>query len=174
MKIKVEVDLSEMYDEGEEISFSESIKQSIAYQVKSQVFDDFKKSALDYTVSLVREEFEKSKQFEINKIVSEIISNRLIKKSENKGVAEMITLKDFIEERITNDYFNERNSAEGVLSGYIRSFDEKFKKELKDSSDKISKELKDRYDLLFASQIVSKLNENGMLNEDVAKKLLTQ
>jgi len=34
------------------------------------------------------------------------------------------------------------------------------------------KELKDRYDLLFASQIVAKLNEQGMLKEDIAKLLI--
>jgi hypothetical protein len=44
----------------------------------------------------------------------------------------------------------------------------------KKATDSISKELKERYDLLFASQIVSKLHENGMLKEDVAKLLLTQ
>lgn len=33
-------------------------------------------------------------------------------------------------------------------------------------------ELKKRYDLLFATQIVSKLNKEGMLKEDIAKLLL--
>lgn len=33
-------------------------------------------------------------------------------------------------------------------------------------------ELKKRYDLLFASQIVAKINEQGLLKEDVAKLLL--
>lgn len=33
-------------------------------------------------------------------------------------------------------------------------------------------EMKSRYDLLFASQIVSKMQENGLLKDDVAKLLL--
>ena len=32
--------------------------------------------------------------------------------------------------------------------------------------------MKQRYDLLFASQIVAKLDEHGLLNEDIAELLL--
>lgn len=33
-------------------------------------------------------------------------------------------------------------------------------------------EMKERYDLLFASQLVAKMSETGLLKEDVAKLLL--
>jgi hypothetical protein len=35
-----------------------------------------------------------------------------------------------------------------------------------------SAEFKDRYDLLFASQLVSKMNAVGLLKDDVAKLLI--
>ena len=43
---------------------------------------------------------------------------------------------------------------------------------IKKLAQKFGEEMKNRYDLLFASQLVAKMNENGLLKEDVAKKLL--
>lgn len=43
---------------------------------------------------------------------------------------------------------------------------------IKDLVKKLGQDLKNRYDLLFATQLVVKLNEQGMLKEDVARILL--
>ena len=43
---------------------------------------------------------------------------------------------------------------------------------IKSLADKFAKELKERYDIVFATHIVAKVNELGMLKENVAKLLL--
>jgi hypothetical protein len=45
-------------------------------------------------------------------------------------------------------------------------------KKIQELASKFGEELKKRYDLLFASQIVASLNNNGLLKENVAKMLL--
>lgn len=172
MKINVTVDLSEFYTEEEGQSFSNEIKLDIANKIKAQVWKDFEEKALNEVKSLVNSEFEKSKEMNVNFIVSEIFSTDKIKKSDRKGESELITVKEYIQNKIKESYFSENRNAESVLRNYISNFDSRFVDELKKSSESITKEIRERYDLLFASQIVTKLNEAGMLKEDVAKILL--
>lgn len=172
MKINVTVDLSDFYTEEEGQSFSEEIKLHIAHTVKSQVWADFQSKALDEVKSLVNSEFEKSQKMNINYIVSEIFSTEKLKESDGKHGQELVTVKDYIQRKIKKTYFSENNNADYVLRRYIEDFSKKFDQDLKKSSETISKEIKDRYDLMFASQIVTKLNEQGMLKDDVGKILL--
>jgi hypothetical protein len=46
------------------------------------------------------------------------------------------------------------------------------KDQIQNLAKKFGDELKQRYDLLFASQIVAKLSENGLLKDSVVKMLL--
>lgn len=73
---------------------------------------------------------------------------------------DMITVAEYVAEEVERTVVNDSK-----LKEYLN-------KAVKTAGDAIGKELKERYDLLFASQIVSKLHENGMLKEDVAKILL--
>jgi len=170
MKINVTVDLAEFYTEDQENSFSEEIKYEIAARVKSQVWKDFEASAMHELKQMVNTEFEKTKGENVTSIVSRIIASKKIKKIDNNS--ELVTIEEYVTEKITKDYFSERQSAETVMRNLISNFESKFNSELKQNSETISRELRDRYDLLFASQIVTKLNENGMLKTDVAKLLL--
>ncbi len=120
--------------------------------------------------SLIAHEFEKQKSKQLEKIVKKVIASEKIKKSDYSN--ELVTLEEYLIESLRNNYFSERNTAESVMRGYVVNFEAKFNKDVKSSAEEISKELKDRYDLLFASQIVSNLNKNGMLNADVARVLL--
>ena len=88
----------------------------------------------------------------MNISIEEIIQTEKIKK-DNKE----ITLVEYIK-----DHFQNRNS--------YRSADEVITRE----AEKFAKEMKNRYDLLFASQLVAKMSNAGMLKEDVAKILLEQ
>lgn len=64
-------------------------------------------------------------------------------------------VKDFISEgKIRKSSYN---NTEKVIKSLAKDF---------------GKELKERYDLLFASQLVAKMSETGLLKEDVAKLLL--
>lgn len=171
MKINVTVDLKDFYTEEEGQSFSEEIKLYISNKVKSMVWKDFEIKALEDVKQRIEIEFKKSKEMNVDKIVKNIFSTKEIKKSD-RGGNEMITLEKYIIEKLESDYFSSNKNAESVLSNYIRSFENKFSDELNKTSNQIGKELKDRYDLLFASQLVSKLNEAGMLKGDVANLLL--
>jgi len=170
MKINVTVDLSEFYTEDQENSFSEEIKSEIAARVRNQVWKDFESSAMHELKQMVHAEFEKTKGENVTSIVSRVIASKKIKKSDNNS--ELVTIEEYVTEKITKDYFSERQSAESIMRNLISNFESKFNSELKQNSETISRELRDRYDLLFASQIVTKLNENGMLKSDVARLLL--
>ncbi len=170
MKINITVDLAEFYTEDQENSFSQEIKNEIAARVKSQVWKDFESSAMHEVKQLVNAEFEKTKGENVTSIVSRIIASKKIKKQDHNS--ELITIEEYVTEKISKDYFSERQTAESVMRNLISNFESKFNSEVKSNSESIAKELRDRYDLLFASQIVTKLNENGMLKSDVARLLL--
>lgn len=166
MKIKVEVDLSEFYQEDEYgDSFSEQIKEHIKWAVKQEILKDWKeKVTTEFTKSVV-EEVEKSKIFFINDTLKELAENAKIKKRYSSE--EMISIVDYIKDELKNIRFD---------TDYVKKYLDKRTEKQNEYLDKISKdivnELKDRYDMLFASQIVAKLNEQGMLKEKVAKILL--
>lgn len=166
MKIKVEVDLSDFYQEDDDgDSFSEQIKSHIAWSVKHEILKDWKeKITTEFTKSVV-EEIEKSKMFFINDTLKDLAENAKIKKRYSSD--EMISIVDYIKEELSRLRFETE-----YVQKYINSKVSSQKEYLENMAKDIVKELKDRYDMLFASQIVSKLNENGMLKEKVAKILL--
>lgn len=157
MKITVTVDASELYSEEEGQNFSEAIKGAIAYDVKQSILKDFKEKIGYEFNKAVAEEVEKHKQFLIQDIMNEMFIVAKVKKNYSN---EMVSISEFIKGEIERTSFNSDQLK--------RTIDDQTKK----ASSLIAEELKKRYDILFASQIVSKLNEQGMLKEDVAKILL--
>lgn len=150
--------MSDFYSEEEGEQFSETIKNAIAREVKQSIIKDFKdKVGLDFN-SLIAEEIEKHKKSLIQDTLDDLFLSAKVKKKYSSG--EMISISDYIKDDLERTQFNSDSLK--------RTIDEQTKK----SSALISEELKKRYDLLFASQIVSKLNEQGMLKEDIAKILL--
>jgi len=174
MKINVTVDLEDFYNEDDS-SFNEQILDSIHYQVKNEIWSEFKKIALDEFKLKINRELEKGKEEETDRIISKIFSEKKIKIREaSKGnpEPETITLFEYIEEKISKDYFSPDKTADNVLNRKLHDKQIIFEKMISDSADKIGNQLKERYDLLFASQIVAKLNQQGMLKDDIAKILL--
>lgn len=158
MKLKVEVDLSEFYAEDYENSFSQEIQDHIAYNVKQKVLDDWRVKIDREFKEAVKEELEKQKpELIISKINEIVVSEKLIKSSRSE---EFISISDYLKEELKRVYLRDSD-----VDSFLR-------KHVKETTNKITKELKERYDMLFASQIVSKLNENKMLKDDVAKLLL--
>lgn len=157
MKINVTVDLSDFYSE-DETSFSQQIKDYIAYSVKTQVLADWKVKISDEFNKAVTEQVELHKKELISNTFAELAINAKVKK--RYASTDMISISEWIVEEFERTTLND---------SYLRDH---LNKTVKASSDKISTELKNRYDMLFASHIVAKLNENGMLKEDVAKMLI--
>lgn len=158
MKINVTVDLADFYSEDDESTFSEQIKEVIASSVKQKVLADWKEKISHEFNRAVIEEIEKQKEHFIIEVLTELVVNAKVKKCYSSN--EMISISDWIKSELERTQLSERK-----LNDFLESLTTK-------KSEEISKELKNRYDILFASQIVAKLHENGMLKEDVAKLLL--
>lgn len=178
MKFNVTVDLEDLYDEynGEEggASFNEQILNEIKYRVKSEIWGEFRSSTLDEFKAKINSELQKGKEAEVSRIITKVFSEKKIKtrSGTNHKPEETITLFEYIEEKITKDYFSIGNTPEEVLRSFMNEFDKKIAVSITSAADKIGNELKDRYDLLFASQLVAKMNEVGLLKENVANILL--
>jgi hypothetical protein len=161
MKLKLEIDLDGYeFDNNEQLTISDAIKDAIIYEVKNSVLSKFKGIVESEITKIVCEEVEKNKQSYILNVMDDMIVNQQLKKRYSS--TEMISIADYVKEEIER-----MTLKDDTLKNYLNKIS-------KEKSDSISKELKDRYDLLFASQIVSKLHENGMLKDDVARLLLTE
>ncbi|MCE7039265.1 hypothetical protein [Dyadobacter sp. CY312] len=159
MKINVTVDLDDFFSEDNETSFSEEIKNDISYRVKSELYGIFKKEMQDKFNTGIIEEIRAHKDVLFAETIAKMILENKIKKQYSTD--EMIPVAQWINEELERSTLNDRNVNE-ILSKLVKS-----------TVEQISAELKNRYDLLFASQIVTKLNANGFLKEDVAKILLS-
>lgn len=158
MKIKVEVDLSEFYSEDEELTFTEQIKDAISYQVTNKIRADFKKEMIQDFTNQIKDRIDASKAELLDSTLAELISEKKIKKP--YGQDKMCSIAEYVESEMERLFVNE--------SHVTREFD----KLVREESKKHGESLVNRYDMLFASQIVNKLNETGMLKEDVARLLL--
>lgn len=149
MKFTVEVD--DFYLEEEELShaLSDYIKRDVVSQIQKSIKDRVEKQIEMEVKSTV----EKTMYKQITSEIENVIKTGMTKS--RKDSKEQVTLEQYTRECF---YAN---------SGW-QNFDDIIKK----LAQNFSTELKQRYDLLFASQIVAKLNENGFLKDDVAKLIL--
>ena len=165
MKINVTVDLSDFYMEEDNNSFSKEIKDYISSQVKREILEDWSKKISEEFNKAVFAEVDKQKDSFITNTVNELIHNAKVKKRYSTN--ELISFSDFVIDEIQRNNLSSSN-----IDSMIRTRTGEISEDIKRQAAKISVELKERYDLLFASQIVSKLNEHGMLKENVAQLLL--
>ena len=157
MKINVTIDTSELYGE-EDSSFNEVIKHEIAREVKTQILKDWNEKIKAEFNQAVIEEIQSQKKEFITDTMNYLIVNAKVKKQ--YGSDTMISIADWIKDELERTHL-----SQGSVKDYLD-------KQIKTTTDSISKALKERYDMLFASQIVSKLHENKMLKDDVARLLL--
>ena len=90
---------------------------------------------------------------QMNSFISDFIKTGLIRSSRDSKM--MIPIQEYILEKFT------------YQSGWDKPDDI-----IKKLAEKFAVELKQRYDIMFASQIVNKLNENGLLKDEAIVKLL--
>jgi predicted transcriptional regulator YheO len=159
MKINVTVDLSEFFTEDDDMSFSDQVKEDISNRINRTIWESLNKEMVSAFENQVKRKIELDKDLKIAEKINDLFINQKLKKSQ-WGESEMVSLSEFIELELAKNFSPSRD------------FDHKVERLVKDKADGLVKELKDRYDLLFASQIVAKLNENGMLADDVGKMLL--
>lgn len=132
-----------------------ALKNHVIREVVNQINNQIKKKVEDHITTEVKKQVEEKFYVRMNQLIKEVIETEKIKSGYNNG--ELITIQQYLKQQFENNH------------GY-RSPDSV----IKDLASKFGNDLKARYDLLFASQLVAKLNENGMLKEDIAKLLLEQ
>jgi hypothetical protein len=150
--MKIEVNISEFYlgEEGE-------LQEELVRHIKSGVVSDITKSIqakVDAQITMeVKDTVEKMLYAQISKAITQTLSTGTTKSRQNSN--SMITFDEYVRECFT-------------YSGGWQSFDDTIKK----LAQSFTTELKNRYDLMFASQIVVKMGDAGLLKSDELKKLL--
>ncbi len=150
--MKIIVDLEDFYLDNED---SQSLEEGLKNHLKREVIKEIQKSISEQVKVQVTDAITAEIQLSIKPIIDKTLSDLIeVGKIQPRGENE-ITISAYVKKLF------ETNNGWG-------SPDEKIKNLAKAYGD----EMKKRYDLLFASQLVAKIHENGLLKEDVAKKLL--
>ena len=150
MKFTVEVEDFYLDKEGD---IESQLKSSVVRDVVSQITKSIESKINDAITLEVKRQVEKSLYRNVQKIVKTVVETGKIK-GRYSNDNDMT-----IEEWVKHDFQN--NSGYSSPKDHI----EKLAKQFGD-------ELKKRYDLLFATNIVVKLKENGLLKDDAVKMLL--
>lgn len=167
MKLKIEVDIENlvegMFENAEydsdlgiraDINLKDDIKSEIIYETKQAVLKEIKepikKDISDRVKILVEDSYKK----EVEKAVEDFVENGKVRI--NSYNEDEITTKEWIKNQFKNNFYT---------SG-------KLEKIVKQNTEELAKEIRDRYDLLFASSLVSNLNDQGLLKEGVFKAIM--
>ena len=161
MKLNIEVDLSDIYSDYEnEESLNELVKDEITNRVKNEVWSKFKEEGFTAFCQQLERKINLDKDLKIQETFNHLFEEKKCKK-DYYNPKELVTVKEYIENKIENEYFQNTSNFEALIKKHIENFTSSY-----------SKELKDRHDMLFASQIVLKMNEQGLLKDGVAQSLL--
>ncbi len=162
MKITVEVNLEDRWFD-EDQNLDEALKSTITSQVKQKLWSELKVKAEKEILTQVTEQVNKELDGKIQKNVKELILEDKFKNpnyyqgsGDPARTIEFITLKE-----LTHYMFSSNNTSYSNITDLIKKLSKAF-----------SEEMKNRYDLSFASQLVSKMNEQGLLKEGVFDALV--
>jgi hypothetical protein len=162
MKINVTVDLEDFYPEEEGGNISEQVKELISNQVKNEIWKKFEKDGFESFCNQVERKINLDKDLKIKECLDTLFKDKKTRKS-RWDANKLLSIEEYINENVDAEYFHNGNKFDVMVRDYLSK-----------KTESIGKDLKDRYDLLFASQIVSNLNKNGMLKDDIAKILLKE
>jgi len=149
MKFTVKVKDFYLDEENLESALVDKIQREVVSQIHKSIKDRVERQIEMEVKSMVEKTMYKQITSEIENIL------KTGKTKSKKNSKEDVSLEEYVRECFSS-------------TGGWQNFDET----IKVISKKFGEELKQRYDLLFASQIVAKLNDNGLLKDDVAKLIL--
>ncbi len=148
---KFKVDLEDFY-----LDYEDELEPSLKKYITNSVVQSINKSIADKVDKAITKEVsaqvEKSLYRKIQKLVAEIIKTEKIK---SYGSKEPATIEEYIKLSLKNTHTWSNPTDQ-----------------IKKIAEAFGKELKARYDVLYASQIVAKLSDNGLLKDDAIKMLL--
>lgn len=135
----------------------ENLESGLIRKIQSHVINEIEKSIrekVEKQVTMqVKDTVEKVLYSKITQAIDEVIAKGEMPSRNNSK--ELITIEAYVKECLN-------------YKGGWQNFQDTIEKLAK----QYTTEVKNRYDLLFASQIVAKLNDNGLLKENVAKLIL--
>jgi hypothetical protein len=152
--MKITLEVNDFYLDEQDIE--SGLKEFIINDVIQKVHKSIESKIDDTITRVVKDQVTKSLYRDIQKIVAKVVSEGKI---QTKDGYNSNKIPMTIEEYVKHDF--EHNTGYSSPKDKITELAKNF-----------GNELKRRYDLLFASQIVAKLNENGLLKEDAVKMLL--
>lgn len=150
--MKFTVDVEDFY--LEEADLSEGLKSAIKSDVIQAINERVKKQVDNLTNNLLVGNIEKEIEVRVKVLVDDFLATGKVFK-DMYSKTDLISVKDWIAMHLK------------VQSSSIESY-------IKKSIEAMGVELKNRYDIMFASQIISKINQQGFLKEDIAKMLLEE
>ena len=148
MKFTVEVE--EFYLEEGELAVE--LKEQIKRDVVAQIREVTKKQVDEFMNTYVKNEIHNQLQGRVQSMMDEFLSSGLVK--DNYGNPPQMAVKDWISKTFTDKRADIHKSIENQVK-------------------KAVSELQARYDLMFASQLIVKIKDQGFLKEDVARLLLS-
>ena len=151
MKFTVEID--EFWLDEDANGFEEELKNSIKIDVCQQIKKMMLTHIENEITNVVKQQVSDTLREQIQALVADVISTGMIRESYYSD--KEISIEDWIKSQ-----FN-------ANCGYHNA-----NAKITELAKKFGDEMKQRYDLLFASQIVAKLDEHGLLKEDIAELLL--
>lgn len=151
--MKLEIELKEFWVEEQE-ELEPALKSFVIHEAVMKINNQIKDRVEKHIDMEVKRQVEENMYRLINNLIKTIIETEKVKSRYGK---DEVTLSDYIKEVFTRN-----------------NHDNKIDEAVKNIAKTQAAELKNRYDLLFASQIVTKINEQGLLKDDVAKLLLPQ
>lgn len=149
MKITIEMD---EYLPSEE-SLDDAIKATILQAVKTEVFASIKSRVDDQITREVKLAIESEMYKQISKSIKEYLKSWEIRKDTYSK--EVMSITDWIKYKFETSNWSMNFSA--LLNEQVKIF---------------TTEIKQRYDLMFGSQIIAKMNEQWFLKEWIAKLIL--
>lgn len=148
--MKIVVDLEDFWlEENEELI--PALQDHVKSMVIREIGDSIKKQVLTFMDKAMKQEVEKQLEMRVKLLMdSALETGKITGRYSSDGE---MTVQEWVSKEIKS---NSQNTLDFV-----------------NKAAKIqAEELKKRYDLLFASQIVAKINEQGLLKDDVARLLL--
>lgn len=167
MKIKVEIDVSDLVTETEEYgayNLKEELENSIRNEVKHSVVTQLRTLVLDTFKSDLQAQISKDLPNTVQLVLDELsnqtmtIPSAKIPKNGNYENVTDITMADYIKSRVHQNLFDTNTKRE-------------FDKHIDRMATVAVSQFKDQFDQYFATQIVKKMGEQGLLKEDIGKML---
>lgn len=148
--MKIVVDLEDFWLDSETELIPE-LQNHVKNTVIREIGDSIKKQVDAFMDKAIKAEIEKQLEMRVKLLMDAYLENNKVKG--NYSSDPEMTVSEWINKKMSES----RPSIHDTV---------------KKQAELIGVDLKRRYDLLFASQIVAKINEQGLLKDDVARLLL--